>query len=1014
MSLYFSEMSATPTAASGCSLMNATLSVPAFLWLVASGICSLHAQVLPFDHYTEANGLLSNSTTVLFQSSQGYLFIGTAEGLSAFDGYSFTHSRTKDGLPSNFINGITELPSYPGVLWLGTNNGLARLDARGIRQILLDTTDLSRLVRSVEEDATQQLWCATRGGLYTIRNETITRVPVLPEGEHPHSVLKPGIDSLIWVPSGNRLFAFSPSGFLVHRIQLSAQSTKQVTEAYRDRSGRIWIGLQDSTLSLYRDAALIHRRRIPSGRVLHLMEDKTGVLYIGTENGLLFIHTDMFATADFERIGPDNGLPGKSVTAGLVDSEGDLWLSCEGHGISRLKTQGHLEFMIDGIPHAYNNMRATCDSAGHYWVLSGSDLVELRPSASGGWSVSRHRLGESTDGTPQGVICDSKNRLWILFGDRTHQCYHIGHGVERRSELHLSHVHHTLPLGTRPRLFTVDKKNRFWWTDSLHLVVADNKRIKKYRLMDLLGETDVRTMLEDSRGNTWLGGFSKGIAVLHGDSLDAPPRLLVPHVDIPAGFIRAFCEDVFGRMWAGTRYGGCMILGDNNVQVLSAANVLPSDAVWTISRDSSGSMWLGTSQGLVAIDPSTLLPHPAGNDLVRKAVVSSGVSRKGMLWYVTPTGLGHIDRSRLHKSSPNLEVRLVRMDVHGSPVDVTRPLAFAHSQNSVVFTFLASTLRNARDVLYQYRLGDVDWEMPTPERSVAYASLRPGEYTFEVRATRVRGGEFGTPASVSFTIAPPYWETWWFRLVSLFAVGGLAFAFYRRRIRVLEREKQTQQEFSRRLLESQENERKRIAGELHDSLVQELLVAKNRSLMALKNVEDVQRVGRELEEISSAVGSAIDEVREIAHNLRPYQLDRMGFSKAVRSLMARLSESSTIRLDASIDDVDAEMNEATIIHLYRIIQEALNNILRHSGAACASVSLKLHDRSVELQIRDDGRGMPADKPTGFGLDGIAQRVSFIGGTHEIRSVAGGGTSLLIRIPKHTRTDGKEDHSSYSG
>jgi signal transduction histidine kinase len=525
-------------------------------------------------------------------------------------------------------------------------------------------------------------------------------------------------------------------------------------------------------------------------------------------------------------------------------------------------------------------------------------------------------------------------------------------------------------------------------------------------LTRLVGESDVRTLIEDSKGNIWIGGFSRGVALVRADSLDAQPRLLVPHVDVPAGFIRAFCEDGLGRMWVGTRFNGCMIISNDGVQVLSAADVLPSDAVWTITRDHEGTMWLGTSQGLVAINPHSLLPDPIGNDLVREPVVSSGVSRKGILWYVTQTGLGLIDRSRLRAPSSTVNVRLARMDVDGRSVGLTEELEFSHDQNNCVFTFLASTLHNTRDVLYQYRLinADKEWQPPTRERSVAYASLRPGTYTFVVRATRVGASEYGASDSVTFTIDPAFWEEWWFRLAGMLVVLALAVTVYRRRVIALEREKRTQQEFSARLIESQENERKRIAGELHDSLVQELLVAKNRSLMGLKNVHDTQRVRQELGEISSALGAAIDEVRGIAHNLRPYQLDRMGLSKAVRSLLSKLAESTTIRLQAEVDDVDVHLDAMTTIHLYRILQEVLNNILKHSEASSATVSLRRNGSVVELRIADDGKGMSADgeQAGGFGLDGIAQRSSLMRGESRIISSPGGGTTVVVRIPVHIK------------
>lgn len=972
---------------------------------------SASAQFLPFDHYTVSNGLLSNANTTLFQDSRGYLHVGSAEGLSTFDGYSFKHTRTKDGLPSNFVNSITELPSSPGVLWVGTNNGLARIHGDSITTILLDTLPLSRLVYGVVEDPTHQLWCATRAGLYTMRKQEITSI-ALPIDANNIAVLEPGPDSLVWVPVGNLLLAFSPSRTLVHRIDLSASQTNYITSAFKDRTGNVWIGLRDSSLSVYRDGVRVHKRFIPSGRVLHMMEDSENRLYLGTENGLLSIRTDDFATGTWARIGIENGLPARKVNAGIVDREGKPWFSCTDFGIAKLTTSGLVAFPISDIPEAYNNMRAACDASGRFWVLSGVRLVEVRRTRQSEWRMFTHEIEPRVHARPYGIICDRKDRLWLIFPGTEIRSYAIHSTATGKSELRLLNVFREGVPTDRPRALIIDRRGRRWWIDDRHLNVSDGNRTRQYDLVELIGEPDVRTLYEDSKGRIWFGGFSRGIAMLYGDSLDAQPRLFIPYLNISAGFIRAFCEDRFGRIWVGTRFNGCLIIDEEESATLSSSTVLPSDAVWTISRDSSGLMWLGTSQGLVVIDPATLLPAPISQNFLREVVISSGVSPGGMFWYVTPTGLGLVDIPSLRLPSAQLEVRIARWEMNGTRVDVLGEPKFTHDQNNCVLTFLPSTLHGTQDVLYQYKLvgADNDWQAPTHERSVTYASLRPGQYTFLVRAARNVSSEFGPAAAVSFTITPPFWEEWWFRATALAVVVAFVAGIYRRRVAALEREKQMQQQFTRRLVETQENERKRIAGELHDSLVQNLLVAKNRSLMGLENVQNSERAAQELNEISSTLGSAIEEVREIAHNLRPYQLDRLGFTKAVRSLLSKLAASTPIRFHEDIEDLDACLNAESTIQLYRIVQEALNNILKHSGATSVTISLCRDDAVVELRIADDGKGISAERTAGnhFGLDGIAMRAVLIGGTSRITSLPGKGTTVVVRIPIAAAENGKED------
>jgi signal transduction histidine kinase len=234
-------------------------------------------------------------------------------------------------------------------------------------------------------------------------------------------------------------------------------------------------------------------------------------------------------------------------------------------------------------------------------------------------------------------------------------------------------------------------------------------------------------------------------------------------------------------------------------------------------------------------------------------------------------------------------------------------------------------------------------------------------------------------------------------------VAGGLLLIYLRRVRALERARRDEQKFSREVLESQERERKRIAGELHDGLVQTLLVAKNRSLLGLQKLGDPARVSRELSEISGALSDAIEEVREIAHNLRPYQLDRLGLTAALRALAGSLSRSSLIAFSADLENIDALFGPEPSTTIYRIVQESATNVLKHSGATAAAITVKQRSRVVEITVSDNGAGFaagnrPGASPPGFGLSGIVQRAIMLGGTATIDPAAGRGTTVSVTIP----------------
>jgi signal transduction histidine kinase len=234
---------------------------------------------------------------------------------------------------------------------------------------------------------------------------------------------------------------------------------------------------------------------------------------------------------------------------------------------------------------------------------------------------------------------------------------------------------------------------------------------------------------------------------------------------------------------------------------------------------------------------------------------------------------------------------------------------------------------------------------------------------------------------------------------------------------IAERSRRAQENVSRQLLVSQEAERKRIAAELHDSLGQNLLIIKNRLYLAEKDADGQTRAAQ-LREISQTVSQTIDEVREISHNLRPYQLDRLGLTKAVHSIVKKLAASGALRIECDLANVDGLFGPEGEINFYRIVQESLNNVLKHSDAAAARIVVGRANGKVTMHIEDDGKGFDHRKvvrdkehPRGFGLTGLAERTRILGGNFECDSAPGQGTRLRFVIPIPTKYEQTNQNTS---
>lgn len=206
--------------------------------------------------------------------------------------------------------------------------------------------------------------------------------------------------------------------------------------------------------------------------------------------------------------------------------------------------------------------------------------------------------------------------------------------------------------------------------------------------------------------------------------------------------------------------------------------------------------------------------------------------------------------------------------------------------------------------------------------------------------------------------------------------------------------------YAQRLIESMEAERKRIATELHDSIGQELMIIKNRAVLGLNNLRNRKNIEEQLHEISNAASQALQEIREITYHLRPYQLDKLGLSKAIESIINRAEKTTTIEFKCDIDPIDNSVPKEMEIHVYRILQECVNNIVKHSKATTAKVRIKRWHNRLNIDVEDNGTGFntaPDKHDAGIGILGIKERVKLIGGTMRIESNVGSGTRVLITI-----------------
>jgi len=500
--------------------------------------------------------------------------------------------------------------------------------------------------------------------------------------------------------------------------------------------------------------------------------------------------------------------------------------------------------------------------------------------------------------------------------------------------------------------------------------------------------------------------------------------------------VRAIYEDSDGALWIGTYDGGLSRFKDGRFTSYTTEQGLYNNGAFQILEDSRGNFWISCNRGIYRVSKQELNDYADGKVAAVTSVAygkqdgminiecnggrqPAGVKASdGKFWFPTQQGVALIDPETVSVNSNPPIVVIEACLLDRASIDFSGAVEIAPGKQDLEINYTGLSFIRSAQIRFKYRLEglDSDWIDAGTRRTAYYSRIPPGSYRFVVIAANSDGIWNMEGASVQMNVYPPFWNTWWFTMLSAISVGGLALLVYKGRVSRLEKARGAQEAFSRQLISSQENERKRIAAELHDGLGQNLLIIKNRALIALNRKDDTA-AQTQLEEISSTVSHALEEVRSIARNLRPHQLDRLGLTQAIKSIVNNVSNSSAISFGSEIDPIDGLFSPEAEINLYRIVQEGVNNIVKHSGATEALVAIRREEQALQLIIQDNGSGFNSESAPdanggGFGLTGISERARMVGGRASFHSAAGKGTTISVRLDlpderKRRRENGSE-------
>lgn len=983
-------------------------------WLLAVGLLvwlpvAQWAQSRPFrfDNWTTDQGLPQNSVLGVTQTRDGYLWLATLDGLVRFDGVRFSvfNRRNTPQLPSNRLRELHCTPD--GVLWIGTEAGLLRLQAGQFTAFSTGEGLPSNQIADLQDDGRGGLLVRTLQGYALWQNGRFV-ADAEATGEDRVRLLL-ARDGTRWALGQQGLHATGAGRTRDYPLRLRPGSIRHA-RLYEDRHGALWIGtpldglfrIQGEQVTRYPAAAA----GLPPSRVTTILEDRQGNLWLGTLlDGLV-----LFRDGRFTRYQTTDGLASNTITKLYEDREGNLWVGTASAGFTRV-TPAFIQ--VYSTPEGLGGSLVSAileDRQGAVWLGLGGGLTK--------WEKGKFTNYTRAQGMPFDSVMtlyeDRAGRLWLGGGQGFCQFQngHFGPLLE--------------PLkGARIPAIVEDQQGALWvgTENGRGLAKVEGEQVSFYTTHDGLPDNRVQVLHLDRQGRLWLG--TEG-----GLGLYAQGRFTSYTVKdgLPSNRIWALHEDNAGQLWIGMLEGGLCRFKAGRFNCVTTAQGLFDPNVFQIVDDGRGNFWLGCHRGLYRVSQEQLNAVVEGRretvtsaaygrqDGLRNTGMNGGHNgvglrlRDGRLLFATGDGVALVDPQQVsfNPNPPHVVIEAVKID--NAEAASSGEVRIQPGQANLEIQYTGLTFGKPEQVRFRYKLSGQDqaWIEAGGRRTANYSYLRPGGYTFQVLAANSDGVWNQTGAQLRVTVLPAFYQTWWFRALALLTLVGLAFTAYRWRIRQLRREQQQQVEFSRRLIEAHESERGRLAGELHDSLGQDLLVIKNWALVGLTTTEADNPAHEMLTEIADATSHAIEDCREISHNLRPHQLDFIGLTEALRAMLNKVASSSGLQIDAQLDDLTGTLPKEAEINLYRIVQESLNNIVKHARATQVKIAVQKAQMSVPgrvphtiIYIEDNGRGFdPAalsNGKRGLGLSSITERARMLGGEVVIESAPGRGTVVTVTL-----------------
>lgn len=933
--------------------------------------------------WSTENGLPQNSVHQILQTRDGYLWIATEAGTASFDGIQFTifNQENEPAFTSNDTCCLIEDRS--GALWIGTADGLVRYSEGKFRRYTVADGLPSPIVLSLILADDGSLLVSTSAGVAKYNGQGFT--PLLAST----STLGLGPSGDVLLATSTGLFSYD-HGHL-RPFQVPGLPAEPIEGLGSLTDGSTWIRTRTSILlSSHGHVRGWHTtRELPGTRVQSFLADSRGTLWVGTDQGLVTISSDL--TVDKARLEIQPVMGVASILTLYEDREHNLWAGTDTTGLHILRQQS-FRTISSLSPHAITAVTQTPDGA--VWLGSKDE------------GLFRYKDGQIRNlSTRNGLLSDiilalapdRDDSLWIGTPDGLNHLR--GEKIESFTSAD------GLPDDFIRSLF-VDEDETLWVGTRRGLAHRQNGRFTVLSSANGLKSDLIGAMLRSSSNDLWIGTLDGLVRIR-----DGTPATFTRAQGLSGDVITSLFEDANHILWVGTKDGGLSRSSTSGFSSINASDL--STGIDAIVEDARGYLWLTSSRGIVRVLVADLLAcraepactpritaYGSSDGLPTQEISSSGhpgawKTEDGQLWFATRKGIAivnPIDLRENHTPPPVVIKRFTVDDKEDHSLGSEAVIPPGHSRYA--FEYAGLSFFAPSKVHYRYILEGFDkqWTQAGSRRNAYYTNLPPRHYRFRVQASNEDGIWNDQGAEFSFVIRPPFYRTLWFLALATLLLAILIFAAYRIRVRVI-----------RSQFEAILAERSRIAREIHDTLAQGFVgVSVQLELTAhLLAQSHVQEASQQVDRTRTLVREGLADARRSIWDLRA--------DSTQATLPARLThlaeQSSTehLKMKTEISGTYRALTPSFENEVLRIAQEALANVVRHSGATDVGLNLRYHPSELTLTISDNGRGFQADDITlpamgHFGLQGMRERAAQIGGTLSVVSSPEGGTTVTLCAP----------------